>query len=129
MECSEILTGLEADSWGTEFIFAMPQTGAKLDHAVCNFLGMHKEMNITVFIEYSVSSNKISNNSIGEKKKDEVIFRTFHKVCSFALNPFHAHQFHFNLLYFLNLKFEKSQNFELKNVNLKDEINLSRKRR
>ncbi|VBB25667.1 unnamed protein product [Acanthocheilonema viteae] len=70
---NEGLSGYEADSWGTEFIFILPQN-SHLNRAACHIFGMDKQKNITVNIEYNVLSSKNNGSKVG-KKKDKLVIR------------------------------------------------------
>ncbi|VDM13151.1 unnamed protein product [Wuchereria bancrofti] len=75
---NEGLKGYEADSWGTDFIFIIPQKISQSDRAACYIFGMDKEKNVTVNIEYNILSSK-SDKSKVEKKKDKVVIRSFYE--------------------------------------------------
>uniref|UniRef100_A0A0R3RSH4 Calpain_III domain-containing protein n=1 Tax=Elaeophora elaphi TaxID=1147741 RepID=A0A0R3RSH4_9BILA len=75
---NEGLKGYEADSWGTEFIFMLPQNSRTSNRAAFHIFGMDKEKNITVNIEYNILRNGSDQSKI-EKKKDEVVFRKSHE--------------------------------------------------
>uniref|UniRef100_A0A183HM07 Glyco_hydro_38C domain-containing protein n=1 Tax=Onchocerca flexuosa TaxID=387005 RepID=A0A183HM07_9BILA len=83
---NEGLKGFEADSWGTEFIFVLPSNSRNINRAACHIFGMNKQENITVNIEYSVSSSEIDNSVVG-RKKDNIIFKGHYKFMRYSALP------------------------------------------
>ncbi|VIO93038.1 Uncharacterized protein BM_BM9011 [Brugia malayi] len=75
---NESLKGYEADSWGTEFIFIIPQKSSESNQAACYIHAMDREKNVTANIEYNILSIK-NNKSEIEKKKDKVVLRSFYQ--------------------------------------------------
>lgn len=68
-----------ADSWGTEFIFALPPNDVDAFQAYCSFIGLKKE-SIFVNVDYPGI-----NNAKLVRKKDKLSFIAAYKVCSYFI--------------------------------------------
>uniref|UniRef100_A0A915PLI8 IgGFc-binding protein N-terminal domain-containing protein n=1 Tax=Setaria digitata TaxID=48799 RepID=A0A915PLI8_9BILA len=77
---SECLKGLEADSWGTEFIFVLPSTGNyEIAETACYLFGMDREISITVHADYGVIQYTRDNKPKLREIKQQLTFKGFHK--------------------------------------------------